>query len=80
MTSRRAGETKKAMKLFGRFAVACVVVLAVAPVEARAYVDPSSGSMLLQIAVGGLLAGLVTVKMYWRKVRSIFRRDQASSE
>jgi hypothetical protein len=36
--------------------------------------------MLLQIAVGGLLAGLVTVKMYWRKVRSIFRRDQASSE
>jgi hypothetical protein len=65
---------------YSRFALACAVALVVAPAEARAYVDPSSGSMLLQIAVGGFLAGLVTVKMYWRKVRSIFRRDQASPE
>jgi hypothetical protein len=60
------------------FVVACSVVLLVLPAQAHAYLDPSSGSMLLQIAVGGFLAALVTVKMYWRKVSSVFRRKTSS--
>jgi len=62
------------MIIYRRFAVACAVALLVLPAQARAYLDPSSGSMLLQIAVGGFLAAVVTVKMYWRRVRSVFRR------
>jgi hypothetical protein len=54
------------------------VALLVLPAQARAYLDPSSGSMLLQIAVGGFLAALVAVKMYWRKVSSVFRRKTPS--
>jgi hypothetical protein len=56
------------------------VALLVAPAEARAYLDPSSGSMFLQIAVGGFLAAVVTVKMYWRKILSILRRNPPSPE
>ena len=66
------------MITFGRFGIACAVALLVMPAQAHAYLDPSSGSMLLQIAVGGFLAALVTVKMYWGKVRSAFRRKQSS--
>jgi hypothetical protein len=66
------------MANYRRFVIACSVALLVLPAQARAYLDPSSGSMLLQIAVGGLLAGLVTVRMYWRKVSSVFRRKTPS--
>ena len=66
------------MTIYRRFGIACVVALLVTPVPALAYLDPSSGSMLLQIAVGGFLAALVTVKMYWRKVWSAFRRKPSS--
>ena len=60
------------------FAIACVVALLIIPAQASAYLDPSSGSMLLQIAVGGILAALFTVKTYWRKVRSVLRRKPSS--
>lgn len=66
------------MMNYKRFGLACAVTLLVIPAQAHAYLDPSSGSMLLQIAVGGALAALVTVKMYWRKVRSVFRRKTSS--
>lgn len=66
------------MTIYERFVIVCAVALLVIPAQARAYLDPSSGSMLLQIAVGGILAGLVTLKMYWRKAVSVFRRKPSS--
>lgn len=61
------------MITYRRFALACIVAMLVVPARAQAYLDPSSGSMMLQIAVGGFLAALVTAKVYWRKAVSIFR-------
>jgi uncharacterized membrane protein (DUF485 family) len=65
------------MTTYERFGLACIVALLVVPAQAHAYLDPSSGSMMLQIAVGGFLAALVTVKVYWRKAVSAFRRKQS---
>lgn len=62
------------MITFRSLGIACAVALLVVPAQAHAYIDPSSGSMLVQIAVGGFLAAVVTVKMYWGKLRSAFRR------
>jgi hypothetical protein len=33
-----------------------------------AYLDPGSGSMILQILAGGLAAVAVTAKLYWNKI------------
>ena len=33
-----------------------------------AYIDPASGSMLLQIILGGVAAVAVALKMWWRRV------------
>lgn len=33
-----------------------------------AYLDPGSGSMLLQLLIGGVAAIGVTAKFYWRRV------------
>jgi hypothetical protein len=37
-----------------------------------AYLDPSSGSMVFQMVVGGLLATAGVLRLYWSKLRGIF--------
>ena len=44
-----------------------------APVDA--YLDPGTGSMLLQILLGGFAAIAVVAKLYWHRVTSLFRRE-----
>ena len=43
-------------------------------VPVDAYLDPGSGSMLLQILLGGFAAFGVIAKLYWHRVASFFRR------
>ena len=38
-----------------------------------AYLDPGSGSMILQIIAGGLAAVAVTARLYWRKLLRFLR-------
>ena len=38
-----------------------------------AYLDPGSGSMLVQLLVGGLAAAAVAVKFYWHRLLVLFR-------
>jgi hypothetical protein len=38
-----------------------------------AYLDPGSGSMILQILAGGVAAVAVTAKLYWNKVLRFLR-------
>ena len=45
-----------------------------------AYLDPGSGSMLLQVLLGGFAAVGVIVKLYWNRVTSLFRRKGTSGE
>ena len=38
-----------------------------------AYLDPGSGSMILQILAGGLAAVAVTAKLYWGRILKFLR-------
>ena len=38
-----------------------------------AYLDPGSGSMILQLLAGGLAAVAVTAKLYWGRVLKFLR-------
>jgi len=38
-----------------------------------AYLDPGSGSLLLQLLLGGAAAAGVTLKLYWRKFLRLLR-------
>ena len=38
-----------------------------------AYLDPGSGSIILQAIVAAIAAGGVTIKIYWQKVKSLFK-------
>jgi len=44
------------------------VAFAAWPGAAWAYLDPASGSMLLQLVLGGAAGIAVAVKLFWRRV------------
>lgn len=44
--------------------------------SAQAYLDPGTGSMIVQIIVGSLLAVTYTLKVYWRRIKKFFRKDK----
>ena len=42
---------------------------------AHAYLDAGTGSMLLQLILGGVAGLVVIVKLYWQKLLSIFKKS-----
>ena len=42
------------------------------PPPAHAYLDPGSGSMMVQLLLAGLAGVVVVVKMFWRRVLHFF--------
>jgi hypothetical protein len=57
------------------FAILSILLLGF-PTRAEAYLDPSTGSMVLQIIAGSILAAAATMKIYWSRIRSTLRRDR----
>ena len=49
---------------------------------AQAYLDPGTGSILLQVVIGGVAGLGVVVKLYWHRLRSLFglREKEAQKE
>ena len=46
--------------------------------DAEAYLDPGTGSMMLQVILGGIAAVGVVIKLYWHKLIAAFgMRNQA---
>lgn len=60
---------------FGKALV--MAIPALAPATALAYIDPGTGSVLIQGIIATVAAVGVTLRLYWHKVTSIFRRRKA---
>ena len=43
------------------------------PAPARAYVDPGTGSYVLQLLIAGLLGALFALKVFWHKLVAFFK-------
>ncbi len=54
------------------FLSAIIIVAATSP--AYAYLDPGTGSMILQGLIGGIAAGATIIALYYQKVKSFFRK------
>lgn len=52
---------------------------------AYAYLDPGTGSMIMQMVLGGIAGALVIGRLYWRRIKGFFggkppgRQDQEFS-
>ena len=63
-----------------RLILSVTILLLLMPVSALAYLDPTTGSMLIS-AIVGLFASLVlAIKTYWYRIKSFFKRKPAESE
>jgi hypothetical protein len=44
------------------------------------YLDPGTGSIAIQLVLGGVVAALAMVRMYWARVRTLLGRKSAEPE
>jgi hypothetical protein len=40
--------------------------------EAQAYIDPGSGSLLIQIVIAAICGSLFAIKMFWQRIKGFF--------
>ena len=57
-----------------------VVVLLLCEWPVYAYLDPGSGSMLLQVLLGGFAAVGVVARLYWHRLTAVVRRKEGPQE
>lgn len=51
----------------------CLVALLIfGSTEAHAYLDPGTGSILIQGLIAAVAGGLFTMRIYWQKVKNFF--------
>jgi hypothetical protein len=46
----------------------------------EAYLDPGSGSYLLQLLIAGLFGGLFVIRASWDKIKNLFRGRSSQEE
>lgn len=44
-----------------------------------AYLDPGTGSMIIQLLLGGIAGAMVVGKLYWHRFKSFFSRRGTAS-
>lgn len=48
--------------------------------DAHSYIDPGTGSIILQAIIGGIAALGFTIKLYWYKIKSFFKKKNKNKE
>ncbi len=60
--------------------LACAMILVWCG-PAYAYIDAGMASMMFQMLIGGILAGLFTMKLYWARIKQFFSgRSEAADD
>ena len=71
---------KNSRQVQTRLIAAVMAVFLLSPVSAFAYLDPTTGSMLIS-AIVGLFASLVlAIKTYWYRIKAFFKGKPVEAE
>jgi hypothetical protein len=46
----------------------------------QAYLDPGSGSFLIQLLIAGIVGAGFLIKVYWKKIKGLFSRSESKKE
>lgn len=57
-----------------------LLVLASLPSTSYAYLDPGTGSMILQGLIAGIAVAAMTIKQYWYRITAFFSKEPESDE
>lgn len=51
--------------------------------NAEAYIDPGTGSMILQATIAAIVGSAVTIKLFWQRIKifflRVFRKDKPNN-
>lgn len=61
-------------------AILCAAIFGLNAAPAYAYLDPGTGSMLIQGLIGAIAAAALTIRLYWHKFKALFRSKKGSEE
>jgi hypothetical protein len=79
MTTNAARRTRIDTRLILCWMLTAIVASIVAPAPAYAYLDPATGSMIIQIVSGAVLGVVLIVKTYWRRIKGFFSSDSSDT-
>lgn len=51
-----------------------LVLMLTSPKCAYAYVDPGTGSFVVQLILGFIFGSIIGIKLYWKKIKSFFAK------
>lgn len=57
-----------------------LLTLILLPAWAEAYLDPGTGSMVVQVVIATFAGALYMLKIYWRKIFGMFRRKRDDND
>jgi predicted permease len=67
----RGGET---MKKIIRISAIALAVAFLAPVSALAYIDPGTGSYVIQLVIAAFVGVMFSVRIFWKKIVGLFKK------
>ncbi len=62
------------------WALAVILALILVPTPALAYLDPGSGSFVIQGIIAVVVGAGFTVKMFWHRIKSLFTGKSTSED
>jgi len=68
---------KKFILAYGQILIFATVAILTFPNFAQAYLDPGSGSYIIQVLFGMLFGASYLAKVYWGKIKSFFGKSPA---
>ena len=56
------------------FFLTIILLGLILPADAHAYLDPGTGSYLLQIVIASLFGILISIRMFWGRIKTFFAK------
>ena len=56
------------------------ILVSIPLLSGKAYLDPGSGSVLIQLLIAGLLGAAFIIKASWSKIKAFFNRSKAPKD
>lgn len=57
-----------------------LVFITLCTLDASAYLDPGSGSYIIQMIIAGFVGGAYAIKLYWQRILIFFKARSKSSK
>jgi hypothetical protein len=76
VTFTRQMTSAPARRVAGALLIGFAITVAY-PTDAHAYLDPGTGSMIIQGVIAATAGSIYLLKVYWRKVKGLFARGSA---